>query len=89
MKKFGWKLLSTAAGALTAILARKVTAAIWPGSEEPPLNPADRRVAWREGLTWAALSGVAAGVARLVARRSAAAGWESALGETPPGVATA
>lgn len=37
--------------------------------EDPPDNPAAPGVSWRGALAWGALSGVTAGVARVVARR--------------------
>lgn len=35
--------------------------------EDPPDNPADRRVSWRAALIWGALTGASAGVARRLA----------------------
>lgn len=89
MENFSWKAVSLGAGALAAIGARKLVAAVWPGSSRPPLNPADRRINWGEALSWAIASGLGAGVARLVSKRTAAKGWEMATGNTPPGVKAA
>lgn len=84
-----WKLVSLAAGAGSAVAVRKIIAALWPSSRpDPPLNPADRRITWSDGLQWAIASGIGAGVARLVGQRVAAAGWETATGHAPPGVET-
>jgi hypothetical protein len=88
VKTITFKALSAAAGVLAAMLARKLVSALWRGDTEPPLNPADRRITWREGLTWTIAAGVGAAVARLVALRGAAAGWEMATGEPPPGIET-
>ncbi|MDE0804445.1 MAG: DUF4235 domain-containing protein [Acidimicrobiales bacterium] len=86
-----WKAVSTLAGVGGAIATRKITNAAWSavssGSAEPPLNPADRRVSWSESLQWAIAAGVGAGIGRLVSQRVASAGWESATGSPPPGVA--
>lgn len=87
MKNLTYQLLSAFAGIVAAVTARKVVSALWRGDAEPPLNPADRRISWRAGLTWAVAAGVGAAVARLVALRAAAAGWEMTTGETPPGIA--
>lgn len=88
-----WKAASTAAAVVAGIGARKVLEPAWrsvrPQAGEPPLNPADRSVDWKDALAWAALSGVVVGVARLVAQRAAAAGWEAATGGSPPGLTTA
>jgi hypothetical protein len=88
MKKLGYEALSAAAGLLAAVAARKLVTAIWRGDAEPPLNPADRRVSWGDALSWAFASALGAAVARVVAMRGAAAGWERATGESPPGLQT-
>jgi len=87
MKKLSYKTLSTVAGIAAAFAARKVVSALWRSDTETPLNPADRRISWREALAWALATAVGAGVARVVALRGAATGWEKVTGETPPGVA--
>lgn len=87
-----WKGVSTLAGVAGAIATRKITGALWSSlsssSAEPPLNPADRRVSWSEALQWAVAAGVGASIGRLLSQRVAAAGWESATGSPPPGVAS-
>lgn len=91
-EKLGWKVVSTLGGAAGAIVTRKLIGALWAGlssSElEPPLNPADRRIGWSEGLKWAVAAGVGAGIGRLISQRAAAAGWEAATGAPPPGMRT-
>lgn len=88
MRSNAWKLVSLASGALAAIGARKLLAAVWPGPSTPPLNPADRRVAWSEALAWGVASGVGAGISRVVSKRGAAAAWQRTTGTTPPGLRT-
>ncbi len=87
-----WKVVSTLAGVGGAIATRKLTNVVWArttsGSEAPPLNPADRRISWSEGVQWAVAAGVGAALGRLVSQRVAAAGWESATGNPPPGLST-
>lgn len=87
MKDRLYLVLTTASGVTAAFLARKLVSALWRGDAEPPLNPADRRISWREGLTWAAATAVGAAIARVVALRLTAAGWSKVTDETPPGVA--
>lgn len=89
MKKAAWNGLTTLSAIGGATLARQIATKLWRGSEDPPLNPADRRVDWREAMLWAVLSGLGAGIMRMLSRRATAAGWEKVVGETPPGVATA
>ncbi len=88
MEKLIYRALSGLAGIVAAMAARKLVSAFWRGSTEPPLNPADRRVTWKQALTWALATAAGAAVARVVALRTTAAGWEKATGEAPPGVAT-
>jgi hypothetical protein len=87
MKKLTYNALSTVAGIAAAVAARKIVSALWSSDTETPLNPADRRTSWREALAWGLATAVGAGVARVVALRGAATGWEKMTGETPPGVA--
>jgi hypothetical protein len=88
MKKLTYNALSAVAGILAAVAARKIVSALWSSDTETPLNPADRRISWNEGLAWALATAVGAAVARLVALRGTAAGWERFAGEPPPGVRT-
>lgn len=87
MKKLMYRSLSGLAAAGAALAARKLVSMVWRSDTEPPLNPSDRRISWKEAMAWALASAVGAAVARVLALRSAAAGWEKATGETPPGVA--
>jgi hypothetical protein len=87
MKKLTYNALSTIAGLVAAVAARKIVSALWRSDTDTPLNPADRRTSWKEAFAWALATAVGAAVARVVALRGAAAGWERATGETPPGVA--
>lgn len=52
--------------------------------EDPPLDPSDRSVPWRQAILWTVATGALVGLGRLVARRGAAAGWERLTGRTPP-----
>lgn len=87
MKKVTYQALSTLAGILAAVAARKVVSALWRSDTETPLNPADRRTSWQEALAWGLATAIGAAVARIVALRGTAAGWERMTGERPPGVA--
>lgn len=91
-RELEWKAVSTLAGVAGAVGARKLTSALWSrfssSDAEPPLNPADRRISWGESLQWVVAASIGAGVARLVSKRVAAAGWESATGDPPPGLRT-
>lgn len=88
VSKVGWKIVGAGAGVAAAMVTRKVLTAAWRGAkhDDPPANPAAPGTSWPEGLAWAASTGVALGVARLVAQRGAAAGWQKATGHLPPGL---
>ncbi len=87
MKKLTYNALSTIVGIGAAVAARKIVSALWRSDTETPLNPADRRTSWQEALAWGLATAVGAGVARVIALRGAATGWEKMTGETPPGIA--
>lgn len=38
-------------------------------NQDPPKNPANAEVEWKEALIWAAISGLVGGMSRLTARR--------------------
>ena len=83
-----WKAVGLGAGLVAAALTRVAVTAAWRAAkhDDPPANPAAPGTTWGDGLAWAASTGVALGVARLVAQRGAAAGWEAATGSLPPGL---
>jgi Protein of unknown function (DUF4235) len=85
-KKVGWKALSYGAGALAALLTRRLLETSWKGLRHvpPPQTEANLRTSWAEALTWAIATGVGVGVARLLAIRTAAVVWEATTHELPP-----
>lgn len=87
MEKTIWKAVTIGAGVLAGVMVRKLLNAAWRGAThaDPPSDPYEQR-GWGEALSWAAASGVGVGVARLVAARGAAAGWQKAMGSPPPGL---
>jgi hypothetical protein len=85
-KKYGWKAITLGSGALAGLLTQRLLEAAWKvlrGDVDPPM-PADRRSSWTDALSWAIATGVGAGVARLLAVRTAARMWEAATHELPP-----
>ena len=83
-----WKVTAMAAGAAAGALTRRALRGAWHGvkGDDPPTNPAAPRTSWPEALSWAAASGVALAVSRLVAQRGAAAAWKAKTGSNPPGL---
>ena len=57
-----WKVVSTASGLLASLLVRRLIGVVWqrlaPSGQEPPLNPADRRIGWPEALALTISPGV-------------------------------
>ena len=88
MAKAGWKVTGLLFAIPAGIAARKAMDAAWRKARrsDPPANPAAPGTTWTEALVWAAVSGVAFAVARMVAARGAAATWRSLTGGLPPGL---
>ncbi|MCW2715609.1 MAG: hypothetical protein JWN88_2656 [Frankiales bacterium] len=86
--EFNWKLIGLTSGVLAAKVSRSVAEKIWVKTKggDPPRNPASRETSWGEALGWAVATGVAAGVARLLASRGAAQAWQKTTGKLPPGL---
>lgn len=81
-----WNLVSTLAALGAGIAARSVLTAGWKRlrGETPPEDPTTPSTSWANALGWGVGTGVAVGVARVLGRRGAAAGWERATGSAPP-----
>lgn len=81
-----WNVLAWTAAAAAAWAGRKVATALWSrlSDAEAPANPANRSVTWYQAGAWAALAGGAAGIARVLGRRGAAAAWKGVAGDSPP-----
>ena len=78
-------MITLASGTLAGLLTQRVLDTAWRGlrSQAPPLQ-ADRGATWTDALSWAIATGVGAGVARLMAIRTAARLWEATMHEAPP-----
>jgi hypothetical protein len=68
------------------IIARKMMTATWKVStgKQPPSNPEHPDVSMGEAVAWAVASGVAVGVARMLAGRKAADYYRRSTGHLPP-----
>ena len=88
--KVGWKVVGVATGLAAAKATRKALDVGWRKTRggEPPRNPASRETDWSEAVAWAVASGIALGLARLLAARGTAKLWEKATGSLPPGLET-
>jgi hypothetical protein len=83
-----WRVVGGVSGLAAAAVTRQALSAVWRARkhDDPPANPAAPSTSWPDAVLWAVATGVALGVARLVALRGAAAGWEKAKGTLPPGL---
>jgi NADPH:quinone reductase-like Zn-dependent oxidoreductase len=85
-----WKAVGSLSGAAAGAATRNLLRAAWRRTRggDPPTNPAAPGTRWSEALIWAASSGVALAVTRLVAQRGAAEAWKAKTGTYPPGLET-
>ena len=89
MEKVLFKLVGILGGVLAAKGSRSVMENVWKRTHHgqlPPRNPAAPGTTWGEALSWAVASGVAAGIARMLATRGAAKAWTKGTGHLPPGL---
>jgi len=89
-KRVWWKVLGTGSGLVAGMATKAALRGTWRKVKggDPPTNPAAPGTSWKEAIIWAASSGVAMAVTRLVAQRGAAAAWKAELGTYPPGLET-
>lgn len=83
-----WKAVGSLSGAAAGWATRVLLRAGWRRTRggDPPANPAAPSTAWSEAIIWAAASGVAIAVTRLVAQRGAAEAWKATTGQYPAGM---
>lgn len=88
LPQVGWKVVGVLAGAVAAKASRSALDKGWAVAKggEPPRNPADPGTSWADAVQWAVVSGVAVGLAKLVATRGAAGAWRRTTGHLPPGL---
>jgi hypothetical protein len=80
-----YTLLGLAATVGATMVARKAMSATWKIStgKEPPTNPEHPDVSMAEAVAWAVASGVAVGLARMLAGRKAADYYRRSTGHLP------
>ena len=84
----GSQLIGIATGIATRKISMVVLDKVWRKTKrtEPPADPASPGTPWAEALIWAAASGVAVGVGRLVATKGAATAKMKLTGKAPEGM---
>lgn len=80
-----WSAMALASTLGASMAARKAMTTSWKVAtgKEPPQNPADPDVSLGEAVAWAVISGVAVGVARMLASRRAANYYRRSTGHLP------
>lgn len=81
-----WTIMSLVSGLLGATVARQLLNGGWRAAtgKRPPANPADPDVAIGEAVAWAAVSGTAVALARMLVTRRAANYYVRSTGKLPP-----
>ena len=81
-----WTVFSMASGLGAVFVAKRVLDKSWQVAtgKQPPENPADPDVEVWEAVSWAIASGVAVGLARMLAQRRAASYYTRSTGHLPP-----
>ena len=84
----GSQLVGIATGVVVRKLSMLVLDKVWRKTKktEPPADPASPGTPWVEAITWAAASGVAVGVARLVTTKGVATARMKLTGQVPEGM---
>ena len=84
----GSKLIGIATGIVVRKISMQLLDKVWRKTKhtEPPADPASPGTPWLEALTWAAASGVAVGVSRLITTKGVATAKLKLTGKTPEGM---
>ncbi len=80
-----WTVFGLLATLTATVVTRKALTTSWKMAtgKNPPTNPEHPDVSMAEALAWAAFSGVAVGVARMLATRKAASYYRRSTGRLP------
>src|SRR3954471_16922716 len=81
-----WTVFSLVSALGAAAVAKKGLDRVWQlaTGKQPPENPADPDVEHWEAVSWAVASGIAVGLARMMAQRKAASYYARSTGHLPP-----
>ncbi len=79
-----WKVLGTGGAIVAGIAANKAVTAAWTkAGHDADIDPRDPRTPLGEALAFAAVMGLAVGLARVIATRKAAEYYERSAGHLP------
>ena len=81
-----WSAFALVSTLVATVVARKAMSTSWKVAtgKHPPNNPAHPDVSIAEAVAWASASGVAVGLARMLASRKAADYYRRSTGHLPP-----
>ena len=88
MAALGSKLAGIATGVAARKASKPLLDKVWRKYKhsDPPADPASPHTPWPEALSWAVASGIAYGVARLVATKGVASAKVKITGKVPEGM---
>ena len=79
-----WRVLGSGSAVLAGVVANKLVTTIWKkAGRDAVIDPRDPRTPWRDATALAALTGLAAAAARVVATRKAAQYYQKSAGHLP------
>ncbi|HEY8454974.1 MAG TPA: DUF4235 domain-containing protein [Actinopolymorphaceae bacterium] len=86
--KVGWLIVRSASTLVAVAATKKVIDVGWRfvTGEDPPKEPEDPDLTWKQAVSWTLASGIGIAVARLLAGRQAARMWRKWTGQLPPGI---
>jgi len=87
MGPLAWKLLGTGSAILAGVLATKLVNAVWGRTVKDEINPKDPDAPLAKAVAYAAVTGLAVGVARTFTERKAAAYYAKSAGHLPKEIA--
>lgn len=81
-----WAVVATLAAVVAGVVLRNAVKGgyrLTHHGDNPPQNPEDPGTDWGETILFMGLTGAAVGIARVLGRRGAAAGWRRVTGHAP------
>lgn len=80
-----WRAVGIGTGLAASVASRRAAIVVWRRTRgtPPPTNPEAPGVSWPEALAWTVTTGVALGIARLLAQKAAAEAWRKRTGSYP------
>ena len=82
-----WRVLGTGSAVLAGVIANKLVTTVWKkAGRDAVIDPRDPRTPWKDAVAFAALTGLAAGAARVIG--SSAATRRAGLSALAPATST-